>query len=192
MGGGDKTLRPLGAGTILSNVVDRLRPQAHQIAISANSDPARFAAFGLPVLADRDDSYAGPLAGILAGMEWAASAGGTHIASVAGDTPFFPHDLVERLSAAMEEKPDRIAVASSGGRRHPVFALWPLRLAGDLRRFLEEGKTLKVQAFIEDHEFIEVEFPMMSSPGGSIDPFFNINTPDDLAQAETLLREMTA
>jgi hypothetical protein len=81
MGGGDKTLRPLGAGTILSHVVDRLRPQAHQIAISANSDPARFAAFGLPVLADRGDSYAGPLAGILAGMEWATSAGGTHIGS---------------------------------------------------------------------------------------------------------------
>jgi molybdopterin-guanine dinucleotide biosynthesis protein A len=192
MGGGDKTLRPLGAGTILSHVVDRLRPQAHQIAISANSDPARFAAFGLPVLADRGDSYAGPLAGILAGMEWATSAGGTHIVSVAGDTPFFPHDLVERLSAAIEEKPDRIAVASSGGRRHPVFAVWPLRLAGDLRRFLEEGKTLKVQAFIEDHEFIEVEFPMMSPPGGSIDPFFNINTPDDLARAEILLREVTA
>lgn len=192
MGGGDKTLRALGDGTVLSHVAGRLSPQVDRMAISANGDPERFAAFGLPVVADSIEGYAGPLAGILAGMDWAAKATGTHIVSVAGDTPFFPSDLVARLSGAVQGNPGRIAVAASGGRRHPVFALWPLRLAGDLRHFLEEGRSFKVQAFIEDHEFAEVDVPMMSSPSGSIDPFFNINTPDDLVLAETLLQEIGA
>jgi molybdopterin-guanine dinucleotide biosynthesis protein A len=190
MGGGDKTLLPLGGGTVLSHVASRLSPQVDRMAISANGDPRRFSVLGLPVVADSIEGHAGPLAGILAGMDWAAQAGGMHMVSVAGDTPFFPSDLVARLSGAVQGNPGRIAFAASGGKQHPVFALWPLHLAGDLRDFLEEGRTFKVRAFIEDHEFAEVEFPMMSSPGGSADPFFNINTPDDLVLAQTLSQEI--
>lgn len=187
MGGGDKTLLALGGRSLLDHVVKRLVPQVGPLALSANGDPARFAGFGLPVLADTVEGYAGPLAGILTGIEWASIACDA-VVTVAGDTPFFPNNLVERLAAAAATKRGAIAVASSGGRRHPTFALWPLGLHDDLRRFLVDEDNRRVSTFIDRHDVVEVEFPMLASGGQQIDPFFNINTPDDLAIAERLLQ----
>ena len=132
LGGGDKPLRLLGGRPMLARVLERLLPQVEQIAISANGDPARFAAFGLPVLPDDGPAgRAGPLAGILSGLQWARrEAAFEKLLTVAGDTPFFPTDLAARLNAASAGHPDRIAVAASGGRRHPVFALWPVVARG--------------------------------------------------------------
>jgi len=189
MGGGDKTLLALGGRSLLDHVVKRLVPQVGPLALSANGDPARFAGFGLPVLADTVEGYAGPLAGILTGIEWASIACDA-VVTVAGDTPFFPNNLVERLAAAAATKRGAIAVASSGGRRHPTFALWPLGLHDDLRRFLVDEDNRRVSTFIDRHDVVEVEFPMLASGGQQIDPFFNINTPDDLAIAERLLQSI--
>ncbi|TJW08581.1 MAG: molybdenum cofactor guanylyltransferase MobA [Mesorhizobium sp.] len=189
MGGGDKTLLELGGRSLLDHVVKRLAQQTGPLALSANGDPTRFASFGLPVLADTVGGHAGPLAGILTGIEWAAI-GCDAVVTVAGDTPFFPKNLVERLAAAADSKPGSIAVASSGGRRHPTFALWPLDVHDALRRFLVDEDNRRVSAFIDRHGFVEVEFPMPASGGRAIDPFFNINTPDDLAIAERLLQSI--
>jgi molybdopterin-guanine dinucleotide biosynthesis protein A len=191
MGGGDKRLLALGGGSLLDHVVARLAPQVGPLALSANSDPARFAGVGLPVLADTVKGFAGPLAGILTGLEWAsASTACKALVTTAGDTPFLPEDLVNRLVAAVEEHPGAIAVACSGGKRHPTFALWPLGLRDDLRRFLVDEDIKRVSAFIDRHDFVDVEFPMPTSGGHAHDPFFNINTPDDLAQAERQLQSM--
>ncbi|MEI8700919.1 molybdenum cofactor guanylyltransferase MobA [Mesorhizobium sp. M6A.T.Ce.TU.002.03.1.1] len=189
MGGGDKSLLALGGRRVLDHVVARLAPQVGPLALSANGDPTRFAKFGLPVLADTVEGYAGPLAGILAGLEWASMACSV-VVTVTGDTPFFPEDVVGRLAAVVKERPGAIAVASSGGKRHPTFALWPLGLHDALRRFLVNEDNRRVFAFIERHGFVDVEFPMWNSGGHEIDPFFNINTPDDLAEAERLLQTM--
>ncbi|RJT36200.1 molybdenum cofactor guanylyltransferase MobA [Mesorhizobium waimense] len=189
MGGGDKTLLALDGRRLLDHVVARLAPQVGPMALSANGDPLRFARFGLPVLADTVEGYAGPLAGILTGLEWASMAC-NGVVTAAGDTPFLPEDLVERLVAAAAERPGAIAVASSDGKRHPTFALWPLGLHDALRRFLVDEDNRRVSAFIERHGFVEVEFPMWSSGEHAIDPFFNINTPDDLAAAERLLQSI--
>ena len=189
MGGGDKTLLALGGRSLLDHVVKRLVPQVGPLALSANGDPARFAGFGLPVLADTVEGYAGPLAGILTGIEWASIACDA-VVTVAGDTPFFPKSMVERLAAAAATKPGAIAVASSGGRRHPTFALWPLGLHDALRRFLVDEDNRRVSTFIDRHDVVEVEFPMLASGEQQIDPFFNINTPDDLAIAERLLQSI--
>jgi len=189
MGGGDKTLLALGGRSLLDHVVKRLVPQVGPLALSANGDPARFAGFGLPVLADTVEGYAGPLAGILTGIEWASIACDA-VVTVAGDTPFFPKSMVERLAAAAATKRGAIAVASSGGRRHPTFALWPLGLHDALRRFLVDEDNRRVSTFIDRHDVVEVEFPMLASGEQQIDPFFNINTPDDLAIAERLLQSI--
>ncbi|CAN7729489.1 molybdenum cofactor guanylyltransferase MobA [Mesorhizobium sp. LjNodule214] len=189
MGGGDKTLLVLGGRRLLDHVVARLAPQVGPMALSANGDPMRFARFGLPVLADTVEGYAGPLAGILTGLEW-ASMGCNGVVTAAGDTPFLPEDLVDRLTAAAADHPGAIAVASSGGKRHPTFALWPLGLHDALRRFLVDEDNRRVSAFIERHGFVEVAFPMWNSGEHEIDPFFNINTPDDLAAAERLLQSI--
>ena len=189
MGGGDKTLLALGGRSLLDHVVKRLVPQVGPLALSANGDPARFAGLGLPVLADTVEGYAGPLAGILTGIEWASIACDA-VVTVAGDTPFFPKSMVERLAAAAATKRGAIAVASSGGRRHPTFALWPLGLHDALRRFLVDEDNRRVSTFIDRHDVVEVEFPMLASGGQQIDPFFNINTPDDLAIAERLLQSI--
>ncbi|RVD70897.1 MAG: molybdenum cofactor guanylyltransferase MobA [Mesorhizobium sp.] len=189
MGGGDKTLLVLGGRSLLDHVVARLVPQVGPLALSANGDPARFARFGLPVLADTVEGYAGPLAGILTGIEWASIACDA-VVTVAGDTPFFPKDLIERLATAAATKPGAVTVASSGGRRHPTFALWPLGLHDALRRFLVDEDNRRVSAFIDRHDVVDVEFPMLASGGQQIDPFFNINMPDDLAIAERLLQSI--
>jgi molybdopterin-guanine dinucleotide biosynthesis protein A len=180
MGGGDKPLKPLAGRPLLAHVIDRLRPQVGPIAINAHGDPARFAAFGLTVVADTIPDFAGPLAGLLGGMGWAAKLPAvTTLATVAGDTPFFPADLIERLSTAPV---DHICLAASAGRTHPVFGLWPIALRPDLVRFVDDGGR-KVMDFVARHRSTVVDFPLQ----GALDPFFNINTPEDLAAAERLV-----
>ncbi|MBL8578534.1 MAG: molybdenum cofactor guanylyltransferase MobA [Mesorhizobium sp.] len=188
LGGGDKPLRLIGGRPIIDAVLDRLRPQVDPLAISANGDPARFAAYGLPVLPDNGPrGQIGPLAGVLSALIWAADTGTERVLTVAGDTPFLPKDLVSRLSEAAGTPADRIAVASSAGRIHPVFALWPVSLASDLRLFLTESKTFSVAAFQKRHPSVSVDFPL-STAESPTDPFFNINTPDDLAKANDLAK----
>lgn len=184
MGGGDKALLELGESTLLDHVIARLRPQCAALAINANGDPARFARFGLPVIADTIGGLPGPLAGILAGMEWAAAHGGDSVVSAAGDTPFLPGDLAERLRDAGG---GGLALAASfdgeGVQRiHPTFGLWPVALRADLRASLERGER-KVATWAQNHGAAIVTFPA----GKGADPFFNVNTPGDLARARELL-----
>ena len=176
MGGGDKGLLPLGGGTILSHVVDRLVPQVAGLALNANGDPARFAALGLPVVGDSIEGFAGPLAGVLAGLDWAASHDADHIVTAAADTPFFPCDLVPRFCAA---GPGIVLAATADGR-HPTFGLWPVALRDDLRDALNGGLR-KVVQWTQAHGGVEAVF---DDPG---EPFFNVNTPEDLARAEAML-----
>lgn len=187
LGGGDKPLRPLGGRPMLTRILERLKPQVGPVAISANDDPARFAEYGLPVLAD-DGEQSGPLSGILSGMRWAKAADSRKLLTVAGDTPFFPADLAARLTAAAAVHDNHIAVAASGGRRHPIFALWPVALEADLSEFLAQSATFSVAAFLERHETVSVDFATASISGKTIDPFFNVNTPEDLAEAEAIVR----
>lgn len=188
MGGGDKGLHTLGEKPILQHVIDRLSPQAAPLALNANGDPERFTDWGLPVLPDSIDGYAGPLAGVLAGLDWAAEIGADTIVTVAADTPFFPNDLVARLRAARAETGHPIALAASpdAGRksglgRHPTFGLWPVALRDDLRAALQDGLR-KVVLWTDQHGCATALF----DPPGP-DPFFNVNTPDDLAQARARL-----
>jgi molybdopterin-guanine dinucleotide biosynthesis protein A len=191
MGGGDKSLLPLGSGCVLDQVVMRLAPQVAPLVISANGDPGRFSRFGLPVLADTVTGFVGPLAGILTGLEWAiANTACRAIVTAAGDTPLLPLDLVERLAAATDQRPGSIAVACSAGKRHPTFTLWPTDCRDALRRFLVDEDNRRVSAFIDRHDSVYVEFPVPQSTGQPIDPFFNINEPDDLVRAERLLQSM--
>ncbi len=187
MGGGDKPLRTLAGRSLLDHVVARLKPQVDALAVNANGDPARLSAFGLPVAADTVEGFAGPLAGILAGLEWSAANTSAHrVATVAADTPFFPRDLVRRLVEATDGRPETVAVASSGGRAHPTFALWPLDLADGLRSALTREGERRVTAFVARHAHVEVDFAFPQVAGLDYDPFFNINTPQDLAEAERL------
>lgn len=189
MRGGDKPLRLVGGRPLLERVLERLVAQVEVAAISANGDPARFAGYRVPVLADEPQSrQAGPLAGVLSGIAWAKTSGRSELLTVAGDTPFFPVDLASQLSAAKSDREGYIAVAASGGRRHPVFALWPVALETDLRIFLAKSPTFSVLAFLERHDAISVNFPMAAVGGRTIDPFFNVNTPEDLAEAESIVR----
>jgi molybdenum cofactor guanylyltransferase len=183
MGGGDKCLRRLGGRPILSHVVERAVPQVGALVLSANGDPARFATYGLPVLADTIPDFAGPLAGILAGLEWAAvhRPGSPWLLSIATDTPFFPRDLAGRLLAAVAEEGAELACAASAGQSHPVFGLWPVALAGDLRRALVGEGLRKIDAWTARWHLATVEFP--TAP---VDPFFNANRPEDLVEAERL------
>jgi len=184
MGGGDKALRPFAGATLLDAVLGRIAPQVRAVAISANGDPARFAAWGLPVLPDPVPDRRGPLAGVLAGLHWAASAHRDvrFLLSVPTDTPFLPPDLVAGLSAAGTAG---VAVAESGGRLHPVVALWPVTLADALAATLDGGER-RVWAGIAALGMTAVPFP-----DGADDPFRNVNTPDDLAAAEHALRRRT-
>lgn len=193
MGGGDKCLLPLGRRAILDAVIDRAARQVGSLAISANGDTSRFARFELPVLRDPIPDYAGPLAGILAGLRWAANIEGCErLASFAGDTPFFPPDLVARLGEAADGISDCIAVALSAGQSHPTFALWPIEVAESLHRFLDEGESRGVSAFMALHAVVTVPFAATALRSGEIDPFFNINRPEDLAEAARTDRDMDA
>jgi len=196
MGGGDKGLLSLGGESLLSRVIDRLSPQVAGLALNANGDAARFAGLGLPVVADTIEGFAGPLAGVLAGLDWAAEQGAEAIVTVAADTPFFPHDLVARLVAASDGQSHPLVLATtpksgdevlkSGGKgrvnRHPTFGLWPVALRDDLRAALTGGLR-KVVLWTDQHGGREALFE--AEP---FDPFFNVNTPDDLARAEGLLQ----
>lgn len=188
MGGGDKGLATLGTRSMLAEVVARIAPQVGRLALNANGDPARFATLSLPVVADTIEGFVGPLAGVLAGMRWSASADAhaTHIATVSSDAPFFPADLVARLAAAVAERPTAIALARSGGELHPVIGLWPVRLADDLESALRSG-VRKVLAWTDVHGTVAVDFPFLEAGGHRIDPFFNANTPQDLDEARRLL-----
>lgn len=189
MGGGDKTLLMLGRRPVLGHVIDCLRPQVEALALNANGDPARFAEIGLPVLADATPDFKGPLAGILAGLRWASGANSfSWLITVAGDTPFFPDDLVARLCASAANNRG-IVMAGSGGRTHPVFALWPLALCDDLAAFIADGRSLKVADFASRHPVEHVQFCERTSGGRAIDPFFNLNTPDDVAMARDICAE---
>jgi molybdopterin-guanine dinucleotide biosynthesis protein A len=189
MGGGDKCLLPLGGRTILAHVIERLKPQVSGLIISANGDPARFSAFGLPVVADRLEGYPGPLAGILAGLEWLRTnrPESRFAITAAGDTPFLPLDLVDRLSSVTGEGEPSLAVARSAEGMHPVFGLWPVTLAPDLEASLMAGQR-KVSEWVTKHQAREVMFPPVKIDGRTIDPFFNVNRPDELDAAEAFLQ----
>ncbi|MBO9445646.1 molybdenum cofactor guanylyltransferase MobA [Ruegeria sp. R14_0] len=197
MGGGDKGLLTIGGQSLLSHVIARLTPQVGGIALNANGDPERFADLNLPVLPDTIEGFAGPLAGVLAGLDWAAEQGGDSIVTAAADTPFFPRDLVERLVAASNGQKHPLVLAttprtgdealkSGGGKRvnrHPTFGLWPVALRDDLRDALNGGLR-KVVLWTDEHDGREALFP--AEP---FDPFFNVNTPDDLTRAQQLLEQ---
>jgi molybdopterin-guanine dinucleotide biosynthesis protein A len=184
MGGGDKSLRLLGGKTILARVVERARPQVAALVLNANGDPTRFAGYGLPVAADVVEGYAGPLAGVLTGMEWARAnvPDALWLASFATDAPFLPTDLVERLGAAVADEGADMACAASGGRSHPVFGFWPIARAEELRRAMVEEGVRKVDVWTARYRLVTVDFP-----AAPIDPFFNTNRPEDLEEAERLL-----
>ena len=179
MGGGDKGLLALGDTTILDHVIERLEPQVGAIALNANGDAARFSALGLPVIADSIDGFAGPLSGVLSGLDWAANKGASHIVTAAADTPFFPCDLVPQLMLAAENAGSDIALARTPDGQHPTFGLWPTHLRNDLRAALNDGLR-KVVVWTDKHGAATAHFPDDGA-------FFNVNTPDDLATAKAML-----
>lgn len=188
--GSEKSLILLAGRPLILYGIDRLRPAVGALAISANGDPRRFEPFGLPVLADTVAGHPGPLAGLLAGMEWARRSGAQWLLTAPADSPFIPTDLVEKLSAAAGTG-RRPALAASGGRVHPVAGLWPTELAAQLRAFLDAGTTYRVSAFAEQAKADCVEFPTIQRAGHVVDPFFNVNTPEDLAAAEEMLQALS-
>ncbi len=186
MGGGDKSLLMLGEKPILRHVMDRLSPQVSCLLLNANGDPERFAAYGLTVLPDSLPDHPGPLAGVLAGLDWAAGHGASCIVTVAADTPFFPGNLVKMLSQVAERQGKPIVLAATpdpdkGLLRHPTFGLWPTALRHDLRAALQDGLR-KIVAWTDRHGAASARFEAVPH-----DPFFNINTPEDMLQAEIIM-----
>ncbi len=188
MGGGDKPLLVLKDRTLLDHVILRLAPQVDEILLNANGAPERFASVGLAVRADALPGYGGPLVGVLTGLAWAREKGATWLASVAGDTPFFPLDLVSRLMAAAEDAKALVATAKSGTpseeRDHPVFAVWSPRLLERLHTALVEHDVRKVRAFTQQVGSVSVSWP--AEP---FDPFYNVNTHEDMAELESLIQK---
>jgi molybdopterin-guanine dinucleotide biosynthesis protein A len=184
MGGGDKPLKTIRGKTILDRVIECVRPQTSAVALNANGDPARFARWSLPVVADSIEGFAGPLAGVLAGMDWASEQApdAEFILSVAADCPFLPKDLAAELESAREAARADICVAHSCGQAHPVIALWRVALRDDLRRALVEENMRKIDRWTARYRMASVEWPAKQ-----VDPFFNANTPEDIAEAERLL-----
>lgn len=185
MGGGDKPMREIGGRAILDHVVERISPQCDGLILNANGDPSRFATFGLPVVADTVGGNPGPLAGVLAALDWAAenrpSLG--WVVSIAGDCPFLPRDLVSCLQQARRDAHATLAVAASGGRTHPVIGLWKVALRGDLRHALVEEDMRKIDRWTARYPLATVEWPVEP-----VDPFFNANTVEDLSEAERLTK----
>ena len=186
MGGGDKPLRMIGGVSLLARAVAVLRPQCDALVLNANGDAARFAEFSLPVVQDSISGFAGPMAGILAGLDWTAMhrPDARWMLSVSADCPFLPDDLIARLHDALTADA-RIAVASSGGEMHPVIALWDVALRDDMRRALIDEDLRRVRAFITRYAFVTAEWPVTPH-----DPFFNANTVEDLAKAEALVQSL--
>jgi molybdopterin-guanine dinucleotide biosynthesis protein A len=183
MGGNDKAMMPLAGTTLLLRAAGRLRPQVSRLAV--NGPFGDTALDDAPVIPDRIEGHQGPLAGIAAGLDWAQGLPATsHLATAACDTPFFPHDLVERLRQAAS---GGIAIARTAGRLHPTFALWPVTLASDLERHLASGGSRRLLDYAVRHGIIPVDFE-----AGRVDPFFNVNSPDDLVRARQIAREQDA
>ena len=184
MGGGDKGLRAMGDRPLLLHVIQRLRPQVDRLVLNANGDPARFAGFDLPVVADCVLDSAGPLAGVLAGMDWAVTElpEAHYIVTAPADGPFLPRDLVAHLAKTILDEDAELAVAASAGQPYPVIGLWPVALRDELRRALTVESVHKVDAWTARYRRVTASFP--TEP---IDPFFNANTPEQLAEAERLL-----
>lgn len=181
MGGGDKALIRIGGKLILDRAIERLRPACTAMIINANGDPARFAKYGLPVIPDSVPDHAGPLAGILAGLDWAAvhAPSISWMVSAPGDCPFLPKDLVPRLHAARMAANLPLACARSGDWRHPVVGLWPVGLRDNLRHAHIEEDLRKIEVWTARHGIAIADWP-----AAPIDPFFNVNTPEDAAEAE--------
>jgi molybdopterin-guanine dinucleotide biosynthesis protein A len=186
MGGGDKALIRIGNETILSRTLARLFPQVTGVVLNANGDPARFASFNLPVVADSVPDFAGPLAGILAGFDWVAAnrPGNEWIVSVPGDCPFLPRDLVAKLHEARAREGKPLACAKSGDWRHPVVGLWHVSLRDDLRHAVTVEDLRKIEVWTARHGVALAEWP-----DAPVDPFFNVNTPEDVAKATDLARD---
>jgi molybdopterin-guanine dinucleotide biosynthesis protein A len=183
MGGGDKPMRTIGGRTILERVIARLKPQCDGIILNANGDPGRFAPFGLTVVADNVPDFPGPLAGILAALDWAAAnrPEAEWVLSAAADCPFLPHDLVMRLHQGRAEEKAQLAVAVSGEQSHPVIGLWHVGLRGELRHALVKEDIRKIDRWTARYRLAAVSWP--TEP---LDPFFNANTVEDIAEAERL------
>ena len=188
MGGGDKSLNDLKGKPLLAHVIERARSQVDHLFINANGDPDRFEPYNLPVVADTVEGHLGPLAGILTGMEWAKDnvPEAQWVVTMATDTPFFPIDLVGCFSLAIQATNADMAMATSGGNRHPVFGMWPVRLADDLRQTLTVDDIRKVLMWTDRFNLNQVDFSTQP-----FDPFFNVNRPEDLAQAQKLIVENT-
>lgn len=189
-GAGDKGLLEISGKPMLAHVIERLGPQVGALVINANGDPGRFSGFGLPVVADSVGGFVGPLAGVLAGMQWVQNARPAvrHIVTASTDAPFLPLDLVARLTSALAgaKGGERIALARSDGGLHPVIGLWPVELADDLQLSLQDG-VRKVLAWTDRHGTLAVDFEPEDIAGQRIDPFFNANTPAELDEARRLL-----
>jgi molybdenum cofactor guanylyltransferase len=183
MGGGDKPMRQIGGRSILERVIARLQPQCGELILNANGDPARFARFGLPVIPDTVGDFPGPLAGILAALDWAAAhrPSVSIVLSAAADCPFLPRDLVARLHEALLSEDAQLAVAASGGQSHPVIGLWRVALRDELRHALVQDDIRQVGRWTARYKLATVAWP--TTP---LDPFFNANTMEDVAEAERL------
>ena len=183
MGGGDKPMRRIGGRTILDRVIARLKPQCDGLILNANGDPVRFAAFGLPVIADGVADFPGPLAGILAALDWATAnrPDVEFVLSAAADCPFLPRDLVSRLYGALREQNAELAVAASNGQSHPVIGLWSVGLREALRQALVVEDVRRIDRWTARYRLATVTWPAQP-----LDPFFNANTMDDIAEAERL------
>lgn len=186
LGGGDKCLRDLGGRSLLAHIVDRVGPQVGQLVLNANGDPARFASLGLPVIEDVVGGFAGPLAGILTGLEWAQAQGLDWIVSVPTDAPFLPGDLVATLIGALGDEGAEIACAMSAGRTHPVVGLWPVHLAGDLRDALVGEDIRKIDVWTARHRLAVAGFGV-----DPVDPFFNANRAEDFETAAALYAQLS-
>jgi molybdopterin-guanine dinucleotide biosynthesis protein A len=184
MGGGDKALAALAGEPMIAHVIARLRPQVEALAINANGDPARFTAFGLPLLPDPIDGFIGPLAGLLAALRWATKMDSRLVLTVPADTPFLPGDLVARLHDGIGNA--EIAVARSGGVIHPTIALWNAALAGELADWLRDDSHRAMHEWMGARRTVPVDF----SDEGEGDPFFNVNTPADLDTARDRMRKV--
>jgi molybdopterin-guanine dinucleotide biosynthesis protein A len=186
--GRDKAGVTLSGRTLLDRVIEQLSPQVISVAVNADAAPDRC---NRPFIPDIIPGKAGPMAGIHAAMAHGASLPAvTHVATVSVDSPFFPHDLVDWLAAAIDT-PTRIAIATSEGRSHPVFGLWPVALADDLESWIATDEKRRVRDFLLRHDVAEVAFPLRPTRASLLDPFFNVNTPDDLAEAERWIKVLT-
>ena len=194
MGGNDKSLMQLGGKPMIAYAVKRLTPQTGTVIINANRDSMAYADYSCTVVPDTIEGFAGPLAGVLAGMEWARmnAPNAKWVATAAADTPFFPTNLVASCVTEVGYKQDVIALAKSGDKLHPVFGLWPISLADDLREWLSDEANRKVLAWVDRHNMTAITFPEFELANEMIDPFFNVNNPEDLETAKIIHAQVSS